>query len=152
MSVSKNMGGLIISPIYSAIDDSGRFLGESFVASGLATTIHDYRLTGNYRLEGAYWWAANADWGDSADFSVVDKDDVFGLFAYYGLSEGDVLELKKYADHIPLPPSDACPFIQDGYFVENPAYVCSGLYLRCVYDNNHAGDTQIGIIYKAYLE
>lgn len=145
-------GDPVYAPGYSAIDDSGRFLGDSFCASGLATTIHDFKIENDLRLEGAHWWSQGHEWGDFADFAVVDRDNVLGLFDYYGLEEGDVLELKKYVRHIPLPPKDCCDFYQEDFFVDNPAFICSGLYLRCVYDNNGTTDTYIGIVYQTYVE
>ena len=145
-------GELIIASTYSAIDDSGRFLGENFIASGMATTIHDYHVDQNIRIAGADWYTTGHEWGDFGSFAVVDKDDVLGLFQMYGLEPGEVLELKKYVVDVPLPSSEACPFFTQTMEVVNPAFICSGLYLRCIVNNNHDGDMHIGAVYHVYLE
>jgi len=145
-------GELITAPTYSAIDDSGRFQGDAFVASGLATTIHDWKVEQDLRIAGADWWTTHHEWGDFGSFAVVDKDDVLGLFDLYGLEEGEVLELKRYVMNVPLPCSKCCPYFTETMEVANPAFVCSGLYLRCIVDNNHDGDITVGAVYHLYLE
>jgi len=137
---------------YSSIDDSGRFLGDYFVASGMATTIHDFKVDSNLRISGADWWTTGQEWGDFGSFAVVDKDDVLGLFQIYGLEPGEVLELKKYVVDVPLPASEACPYFTQTMEVVNPAFICSGLYLRCIVNNNHNDDMNVGAVYHVYLE
>jgi hypothetical protein len=153
MGYNKDLNGNeVFAPSYSAIDDSGRFQGDTFVASGLATTIHDFKIEQDLRIAGADWWTTGQEWGDFGSFAVVDKDDVLGLFDMYGLEEGEVLELKRYVVNVPLPSSEACPFFTQTMEVENPAFVCSGLYLRCIVDNNHNDDIHVGAVYHLYLE
>ena len=71
--------------------------------------------------------------GDYAEFSVVDKDDVLGLFSVYGLTVGvDVLELGKYAESIYINPEQTSTSHLEA---PSAANVVSGLWLRTKYEN-----------------
>ena len=62
-----------------------------------AQNIWDEPLATGIYLFGGGCWVRNATQGDYGELAVVDKDDVLGLFAYYGLIKGvDVLELRKH--------------------------------------------------------
>ena len=101
-------GELIIADGHISVDDAGRWVGQPIItASGLATTISDFKIDYDCKVKGAHFWTCPVSGYNSqttADFQVVDKDDVLGLFDVYGLEQGEVLELTKYVDGSPLAP------------------------------------------------
>jgi len=81
-------------------------------------------------LGGGFVVTTAADDNDYIEFSIIDKDDVLGLFSNYGLTVGqDILELVKYIKNHPV--------IQDKWFDVNPEQatrLVNGLYLRMTYN------------------
>lgn len=80
--------------------------------------------------------------GDYAEMSIVDKDDVLGLFALYGLTVGvDVIELKKYVKTYYFLPGD------DGNRINiepgTVAEVYYGLYMRASYTSVGVDDLKM---------
>jgi hypothetical protein len=79
------------------------------------------------------------------EFALVDKDDVLGLFAAYGLTVGvDVLELGKFVITMYVPEGS----FQDNMSVEAPVSVMAGLYLRLIYHSVGTTDPIIAPTYK----
>lgn len=93
-------GNPVFSQNYKTISSDGyRKCGIKFIAAKGVVTVYDKLLTENIQLRGGWTWVSpEAVWGDEMYMSVVDKDDVLGLFATYGLTVGeDVLELTRCA-------------------------------------------------------
>ena len=115
--------------------------GHLYTATAGATSIFDEVVTVEKQLRGGWYelFDENAVEGDYLEFSVVDKDDVLGLFALYGLTVGeDVLELKKYVktDYINVLKRDRQVFMAKSTFV-----VTAGLYIRTTYES--VGETDV---------
>jgi len=79
---------------------------------------------------GEYWTDGGVALGDYVEFAVMDKTDVLGYFAAYGLSvaNSDVLELAKYVRKRPLV-SNEYGQIRPG----QAAKLVPGLYLRTIF-------------------
>jgi hypothetical protein len=110
----------------------------------------DTLITSQLWLQGGRFWVKGAALGDYAEFAVVDKDNVLGLFATYGLTVGvDVLELAKYVRTLPL--SDE-PYQKEVLVVDAAAPLMSGLYARAIYHSVGTVDPKMGITYLWYEE
>ncbi len=84
---------------------------------------------------------------DYAEFSIVDKDDVLGLFSSYGLTVGvDVLELQKYVVTHYFTDTDngVRHHIEPGTLAE----IVAGLYMRAAYISNGATDLTFTVWYN----
>jgi len=145
-------GELLTSSTLPYIPDAGRWLGETLVhGNPNTTTITDVKIDCNLKILGAHFWTSTGatNYTSTADFQVVDKDDILGLFDDYGLEPGDILELAKYVNKYPIPPG----LISVKFESSSYASVVSGLYLRCTVDNNSILDhIYIGITYIVYEE
>lgn len=140
-------GAMVVSPTYGMYEEAGRYKGSGLAAYPQCTTIEDLRLTTEIYLQGAHFWIHHGNWGDFVDFSVVDKDDILGLFAYYSLTPGeDVLELAKYVENFPIKPGDS----EGDFYPPSYADVASGLYLRVKYENNSNEGTYMGVTYLTF--
>lgn len=142
-------GGLVVSATYDAVEDDCEFMGLSFVASGDATTIFDMKIEYVIRIHGGEAWVASGHWGDEVSFAVVDKDDVLGLFAIYGVPEGGILELSRLVKDNPIIP-DCSGYFHKNYNPPTVSEVVSGLYFRCIYDNNDQEDAYVGASLLTY--
>lgn len=117
-------------------------------------TIFDLKITEEIKLSGGEVWVmdssqANVGDEDYVEFSIVDKDDVFGLFAVLGLTPGvDVLEVTKFVYHEYLKKGNS--YYSDlASNVPGSASVMQGLYRREVFHSiNSTGD--IEFISKLY--
>jgi len=127
------------APAHKLVDETYRNVGYKFQIIAGQMNCFDISVPGAiiYLAGGTFALKAGNPGSDIheddyAEFSVVDKDDVLGLFATYGLTVGvDVLELKKY--------------VKTHYFLEDDsghrmhiepstlAQVLPGLYMRACY-------------------
>jgi len=94
--------------------------------------LFDLLVTTETKIRGGKWKIAGSGHhpDDYVEFSVVDKDDVLGLFSYYGVPQGGFLELSKFAITMPVDPE------HKGWEVtEEPgaSTVFAGLYMRVHY-------------------
>lgn len=124
--------------------------GHMYTANAGATNIFDEVVTTEKRLRGGWYELldSNAVVGDYVEFSVVDKDDVLGLFALLGLTVGvDVLELRKYVKKDYVNPTNKArqPFVGNSAF---PVIV--GLYLRSMYVSIGSVDVVFKVNMLAY--
>lgn len=112
---------------YAFVEQRTQFKGYRYVAAPNTVTIFDEVVTTQVYVQGGRATIQHVEDGDMVEFSVVDKDDVLGLFATYGLTVGvDVLELRKYVKTVyPRAPEDV---IENR--VEAAAPVVAGLYFR----------------------
>jgi hypothetical protein len=122
-------GHLIISETYGHFEQDAAWKGFLVQASGIDTdTFHDYQIDTQIYIKGGQYWSIGGQIGDYAEASVVDKDDILGLFDLYGLVSGvDVLELFKFAETLYINPNGT-----DMCMLDSPdsALVYPGLHLR----------------------
>jgi len=140
-------GNPVVSPTFE--DTQGLYpewAGHLYTATAGAISIFDEVVTTEKQLRGGWYelFDENAVVGDYLEFAVVDKDNVLGLFALYGLTEGeDVLELKKYVitDYINVLRRDRQIFMPQSTFV-----VTAGLYLRTIYESTGENDVTFKVV------
>lgn len=130
-------GKPIIAPSLVYVDASGLVKGQRCICVADSTNIFDYQLTVNTALQGVHAIIVDAKDGDYGEFSVVDKDDVLGLFDYYGIPEGGVLELKKFGETIYVPDGKT----QIAFEFQSAYELPIGLYLRLTWEST---DTTTG--------
>lgn len=141
-------GEPIVSPTSVYSPDEGVVEGIKHVATLDSQNIWDTLLENPIYLQGGSFWIRNATVGDYGELAVVDKDDVLGLFALYGLEEGDVLELRKHVRTFHFPTGG----FQDKVEFQSKSYIPAGLYLREIYVSTATtGDQPImAVQYKFY--
>jgi len=107
----------------------------------------DTLITTERQINGGEYWVypddvskVHAD--DIAEGSIVDKDDVLGLFSIYGLVEGDILELHKFVinDYIKKGSAESGYHIQCFKGYKGTNQVIPGLYFRFGVDSSGADD------------
>lgn len=159
-------GRLIVTNSFGYTDGLNiQWQGYKYKALDNAVNIFDEPVTTELRLRrGSYEMMSSpadsssvqARLGDKIEFSVVDKDDVLGLFSTYDLTVGtDVLELNRYVVDewiVPLH-GDRVDFSSDAAFAVVP-----GLYFRTTYTaiesdvNSAPGGLRTAIDFKIRLE
>jgi hypothetical protein len=139
-------GNTIVAPTHTCINESWRMEGIRFTASGQTTTIYDYHITKEILMQGGHWWTSAHGLDDSADFSIIDKDDILGLHTLYDLPPGYPIELKKFVKNYHIPSGLTTGTIQ----APTVSPVVSGLYVRIAYDNNSDENAEIGVNYIYY--
>jgi hypothetical protein len=141
-------GNPVVAPTFLFVSERARLAGNLWTATAGQVAIFDVEVTTQLLVQGGQFWVKGAAEGDYADFSVVDKNDVLGLFATYGLTVGvDVIELAKYVDHYPVPDQ---AFWKDEIIMPTVAPVKTGLFLRCVYHSQGVADVKMGLLYRWY--
>lgn len=128
---------------------------HSVVAGNI--NIFDIEIDIEKRICGGEYWIKQEDIDkihedDYIEFAIVDKNDVLGLFQYYGLSKenGDVLELTKFVltDYIKKGNK------LDGYHsvlyegIKGTNILYSGLFMRCIIDSS--GAENFTFIWRCY--
>ncbi len=125
--------------------------GHLYTATAGATSFFDELVTVEKQLRGGWYELMdnNAVVGDYIEESVIDKDDVLGLFATYGLTVGtDILELKKYVKTEYVNPSTSN---QRQIFLAGSTFVIvAGLYTRTAYVSVGITDVQLKVTTFAY--
>jgi hypothetical protein len=126
--------------VYGYVQDKTRFHGYRYVAPANTLSIFDEQITTQIRVQGGTGTIKNAVDGDYVEFSIVDKDNVLGLFGTYGLTPGvDVLELDKYIKK--YYPADGTSDFK--HLVDAAATVFQGLYFRIAYVAVAGGDDRV---------
>jgi len=135
---------------YAYANESTRFKGFLYAPPANTLSIYDEKISNSkIFVQGAEMiWADTPSLGDYMEFSVVDKDDVLGLFSSYGLTAGvDTLELIKYATTGYLPPRF---FIRE-LLAKTAASVVGDLYIRMYYFNAHSTNIpNVSVDYRWY--
>lgn len=117
---------------YEYAAEDGGFDGYLYTCPANTTSIFDEPVTKVLFIQGAICWWDTPTAGDYGEFSVVDKDDVLGLFASLGLTVGvDVLEVAKYVRKFYPPPWQAQADVRQ----RTAAQIIPGLYMRFAYTN-----------------
>lgn len=148
---TRNEEGLtIIAPTFE--DAQGLttvWKGRIYTATAGALNIFDELVTTQLKVRGGWYELLDnkAVINDYLEFAIVDKDDVLGLFAAYGLTVGqDVLELKKFVRTEYINPMTAG---QRQDFESNGAStVYAGLYMRVYYNSTGSEDVKFKIMEK----
>ncbi len=125
--------------------------------NGGQINIFDIEVTQEKRIHGGEYWIHQDDVSkvhddDFIEFSVVDKNDVLGLFGTYGLNKenGDILELCKFILTDYVKKGNA----SDGYHsvlyegIKGTNLVTKGLFLRTMYDSH--GSENIRWMWRLY--
>jgi len=127
-----------------------QWCGHLYTAVAGQTNIFDEEVTTEKQIRGGWYELLdeNAVVNDYIEFSVVDKDDVLGLFAAYGLTVGqDVLELKKYVAKEYVNPSQR----ERQIFVAKSTFkITAGLYLRSAYESTGSQNVVFKVVMLAY--
>ena len=93
-------GNVMISASYEDVPEQAVFKGRQHTAVAGETTFFDIEITTEIKMKKGSYHVQNIDdivEGDYIEFSVIDKNDVLGLFGTYGLTVGvDILELHKF--------------------------------------------------------
>ncbi len=145
--IRRNANG---DPIYSpTLDDVMGLYPKKKTYKGNVSpnqvNFFDIEVTQEKRINGGEYWVHQDDVlkvheDDYVEFSIVDKNDVLGLFSTYGLSvaNGDVLELCKFilTDYVKKGNS-ANGFHSSLYEgIKGTNLVVQGLFMRVMYDSN----------------
>jgi hypothetical protein len=140
--VKKNQIGIPVhaKAAYAYVEQKTRFNGFRYIAEPDTITIFDEQITTQVYVQGGRATMDNVVDGDMVEFSIVDVDNVLGLFGMFGLTPGvDVLELDKYVRTVyPRTPGDE---IENR--VESAAAVVAGLYFRITYHAVAGGTDRI---------
>ncbi len=142
-----NTGALIVSPTYETSTDVPCWHKWKFIAQAGQTTFFDIQLTNEKSLKGGKYYIVNySDINSELDYlecSLIDKNNVMGLFNNYGLVVGqDVLELGKFVITEYVEPTDK--FIAS-YGVMP---LSSGLFLRLAYNSFGSVDIRLRVRFE----
>lgn len=104
--------------------------------------IFDLEVTTEIRIVGGEIWVAPSDVSkvhddDYCEFSIVDKNNVLGLFSVYGIPQGGVLELKKFVrtEYIKKGDADSGYNSVPGNLLKGSNPVLAGLFRRITYES-----------------
>lgn len=131
-----------VSPTYEDTGMDTVFKGYMFEpsAKGLAAdpvySMLDIAIESELLLRGGWYELASegAVKGDMLEFSVIDKDDVLGLFASYGLTAGqDVIELSKFVKTECINPDPNVVGLRNDFRTRGGSKLAGGLYMRVSY-------------------
>ena len=152
-----DFGNIIFTP---ALDDSMGFtpkkkMYKHSVVAG-QTNIFDVQVTTERRINGGEYWVSegytsNVHVDDYVEFSIVDKDDILGLFNYYGLIQGsDILELSKFVitDYVQKGNPITGYHAQCFEGITGTSKVYQGLYYRIIYES--CGNDDLNFLDRIY--
>lgn len=125
--------------------------GALHTATAGALNFFDRLITTERQLRGGWYEIMNdkAVVGDYVEQSVIDKDDVLGLFSVYGLTVGvDVLELKKYVITEYVNPATAGT--RQYFGAASTFTLAAGLYLRTAYNSTGVDDVEVKVTTLSY--
>lgn len=138
-----------------SFEDTGglnpRWEGHLYTVTAGALNFFDEQITTERQLRGGWYEILNGNSviGDYVEQSVIDKDNVLGLFSLYGLTVGqDVLELKKYVKTEYVNPITAGQ--RQVFAVSSTFTLIVGLYLRVAYNSVGSNDIQLKVTTLAY--
>jgi hypothetical protein len=111
--------------------------------------MFDQLITSQEKLrEGWFKILEGGSVGDYLECSIVDKDDVLGLFSTYNLTVGqDVIELKKYVRTEYISPTD---HTRQSFSSNAVSELIPGLYLRVAYLNTGLTEVKFTVTTRFY--
>ena len=135
LSESRDETGVVrFSPSNKLLAESTRYIGYEWEAAPGVTNIFDLEVApATIYLAGAQLvYGGGVTKGDYMEFSIVDKNDVLGMFGMYGLTPGvDVIELQKYVKtYHAIPALIGVPIKIES---DALALLASGLFMRMYY-------------------
>jgi hypothetical protein len=128
-----------------------QWVGYKYTATAGALSFFDELVTVEKQLRGGWYelMDSNPVIGDYIEESVIDKDDVLGLFSTYGLTQGvDVLELKKYVKTEYINPAGVNT--RQMFQAASTFAIIAGLYIRTAYNSVGANDVVFKVVTLAY--
>ena len=131
---------------------NGKWEGQLYTATAGVENFFDIAVPATCELRGGWYQLlespAKAVINDYIEFSVIDKDDVLGLFSTYGLTVGeDVLELNKFLKKGYVNPNSTSG---EEYIVRGSSTILQGLYLRVGYKSTGLEDVKFKIVLHTY--
>lgn len=116
-----------------------KMYAENVIAGKL--NIFDYMIDVEKRISGGEYWIYPEDSSkihkkDYLEFSVIDKNDVLGIFNYYGLIPGvDILELTKFVKTDYIKKGNSAEGYHSQLFegIKGTNALVAGLFLRVAY-------------------
>jgi len=140
-------GVQIVTQTYSDYPDVTVWKIRKFKALKGQTTFFDIEITTEKRLAGGDFEIKNptsVNENDYMEFSIVDKNNVLGLFQTYGLKPGiDILELHKFIRTAYIPKNG----IKDFYSHLGCTFaVYAGLFLRISYSSFGTTDINFNVL------
>jgi len=144
-----NEGYIVTAPTFE--DAQGlttTWKGHLYTALPNSLNIFDEVVTTQLKLRGGWYkiLTTNTAIGDYIEFSIVDKDNVLGLFSYFELTLGqDVLELKKFVKTEYISPLN---LERQDFQTGGASEVMAGLYFRVAYYNSSVISVQFTVTEK----
>jgi len=123
--------------------------GHLYTAPPGTLSFFDVEVTSELMLRGGWYEIidlANITVGDYIEISVIDKNDILGYFALYGLTVGvDILELKKFVrtEYINPDPKGIPDFTSAG-----ASPITAGLFMRVSFMNTGTNSIRFKITEK----
>ncbi|HUV84463.1 MAG TPA: hypothetical protein VMV86_02075 [Methanosarcinales archaeon] len=119
-----------------------------YTATAGALSIFDEPVLSQIKVRGGWYELFSSPTeGDYVEFSVIDKDDVLGLFSTYGLTIGvDILELKKFVRTEYINPNSINA--RQEFLSNGATSVYAGLYMRVAYLSTGLSDVVFKITEK----
>jgi len=137
----------IFAPTFESTDGlHPRWKSFLYTCTAGAVSIFDEEITIEKQLRGGWYelMDGKAVEGDYIEESVVDKNDVLGLFPLFGYTVGqDVLELQKYIETEYVNP--LTPGSRIGFRVSSTFVIVAGLFTRTVYHSFGAEDVKVKV-------
>lgn len=136
-----------LSP-YAFANERTVFQGYKYIAQPSALNIFDEKVGSKLvYIQGGKLWVKAPNLGDYVELSLVDKDNVLGLFSQYNLVVGtDVLEVSKWVRKLYMPPWNwECELLS-----KTVGQLVPDLYLRIAYENVGTTPVDFGVTYLWY--
>lgn len=140
-------GNLVYAPTFFQAEQSWRSKGVYFTVAGNSEGIYDYEIASELLIQGAEFFVNSDVSGNSADFSIIDKNNILGYHTMMGLPLGTPIELTKFVE---------TNYFPAGLFVSErkaptASRVYAGLFVRVKYVNNSANTAQVGVNYVWFV-
>lgn len=140
----------VVSPTFLFSSNQARLRGYPLSCDPGAVAILDIEVTAQLLVQGGAFWMANTQFGDRAQFSVVDKNNVLGLHVLHGIPMGYPIELVRYVEDY-YPPTAA--LWDDDIIMPTVAPVAPGLFMRMTYEAINAGARRdMAVLYRWYID
>lgn len=142
-------GTPVMAPTFLHASEQARLEGFVLETDPGEVGILDVEVTHQLLVQGGQFWVMDAQKGDVAHFSIVDKNNVLGLHVLYGIPMGTPIELVRYVKGYCLPTS---PLWKDDIIMPTVAPVAQGLFIRCTYEAANVGVARtMGSLFRWYI-
>ena len=127
-------GKEIVAPSFVYVEQSGMVQGQRCVCAADALNHFDWQIPVPIALQGVSAIIVDNTDGDYGELTVVDKDDVLGLFSVYGIPPGGELEIEKFGYTIYVPEGTW----QISFVFASAFDIPPGIYIRLSWLSTHA--------------